>query len=215
MKYLKREKPISKAVCRSYKKALYVQSGRAPGESIYKEFHKRYNDLIFGRPVYTNAALNRHLIKNILPGIALYDAFIYSGLSKEDTLDSISCFYEIIYKKTGVAYRALGRIPFFFQLLRKMAKRSMSVTYPNEGWTTTWIENSDKIIAFDVSRCFYQDVLKKYEHEELLKCFCRIDDYVYEYMSQKVQWKRTATLGRCGSICDFRFIAKEAAHENK
>lgn len=204
----KRNTPASRILYHSYKRNLNKQFGKENGNAIYKFFVKKYEELFFNRTVFSNKVLNKHLIKNILPGIALYDALLYSGLSKKEALDSIGCFYKTMYQKTALIYRLLGRIPFFFLLLRKLTNRSMSVTYPKEGWTTVWIENSNKQIAFDVNKCFYQDILKSYEREELLKCFCQIDDDVYERISPRVKWKRTTTLGRCGSKCDFRFIKK-------
>lgn len=197
---------VSRSLCRSYKRNLTKQFGKEHGNAVYKLFIKIYEKLFIERRVYINIALNGHLLRNILPGIALYDALTLDNLSEKEVLDSIAIFYKTMYRKTAVAYRLLGKIPFFFHLLRKMAARSMSVTYPKEGWTTVWIENSNEQIAFDVSKCFFQDVLKTYEREELLKCFCQIDDDVYARISPQVEWKRTTTLGRCGSKCDFRFI---------
>lgn len=204
----KRNTPVSRILYHSYKRNLNKQFGKENGSTIYKFFFKKYEELFSNRTVFSNCILNKHLTKNILPAIALYDALLHRGLSKEEALDSIECFYKIVYKKTAFMYSLLGRIPFFFQLLRKLTTRSMSVTYPKEGWTTVWIENSNKQISFDVNKCFYQDILKSYEREELLKCFCQIDDDVYDRISPHVTWKRTTTLGRCGSKCDFRFIKK-------
>lgn len=202
----KRNTPVSRILYHSYKINLDKQFGKENGNAIYKLFIKRYEELFLNRAVFSNKVLNKHLTKNILPGIALYDALLHRGLSKERALASIGCFYKIMYQNTAFIYRLLGRIPFFFHLLRKLTTKSMSITYPKEGWTTVWIENSNEQISFDVSKCFYQDILKSYEREELLKCFCQIDDDVYERISPHVKWKRTTTLGRCGSKCDFRFI---------
>jgi len=204
----KRNIPVSKVSYHLYKKNLSRQLGKTCGNVIYESFIKKYGELFFNRTVFTNRALNWHLVKNILPVIALYDALVLCGSSKKEAIDYIGSFNKMMYQKTVIVYRIFGRMPFFFQILRNLAARSMSVTYPKEGWTTTWIENSPKRIAFDVSKCFYQVVLKEYEREELLKCFCQIDDDVYERLSPSVQWKRTTTLGRCGSVCDFRFNKK-------
>jgi len=173
---------------------------------------------MFGRyhkKEYMQAAINRHLARSILPGIALYEAFLSCGYTQQNALDLFRVFNRHLYAKTAVGYKALGRLPLFFELLRILSARSMSVTYPCDGWTTTWIENSPSRIAFDVSRCFYQDALRKYKCEELLPCFCQIDDEVYENISGRVKWQRTQTLGRNGKICGFRFIAEEKKHEVK
>lgn len=193
---------------KNFKRILNKQFGKRNGNAIHELFVKKHEELFFNRTVFSNDILNKHLTKNILPGVALYDALLHWGLSKQEALGSIECFYKIMYRKTTFIYRLLGRSPFFFQLLRKMTARSMSVTYPKDGWTTVWIENSNEQIAFDISKCFYQDILKIYECEELLKCFCQIDDDIYQGMSPQVEWKRTITLGRGGSKCNFQFIKK-------
>lgn len=204
----KRNTAVSKILYHSYKRKFIKQFGKENGNAIHRLFVEKYEELFFNRTMFSNNVLNKHLTKNIFPGIALYDTLLHQGLSKEEALDSIGCFYKIMYQNIAFVYRQLGKVPFFFQLLRKLTTRSMSVTYPKEGWTTVWIENSNEQIAFDVSKCFYQDILKCYEREELLKCFCQIDDDVYERISPRVIWKRTTTLGRCGSKCDFQFIRK-------
>jgi hypothetical protein len=71
MKDQKRKESVSKALYQSYRKALHIQFGKVNGDYIYEVFEKRFNELLFDRSVYTNAALNRHLTKNILPGITL------------------------------------------------------------------------------------------------------------------------------------------------
>lgn len=202
-------------VCHQYKKNLIIQLGKSQGTNVYDKFLIVYNKLYSNREIYENKALNRHLVRNILPGIALYEAFFNYSHTKQEAIDLFKIFNRILYAKTSIFYKCLGKFPMFFRLLRLLSARTMSVTYPCEGWTTKWIENSSSKIAFDVSRCFYKDTLEKYDREELLPCFCGIDDELYENISNHVKWQRTQTLGRGGKICDFRFIAKEEKYETK
>lgn len=189
----------------TFKSSIMKHYGKEQGNMLYSSFHLKYQHLLLNRSVYGNKSLNKHLVNNILPGIALFDALRDTGHSENEALDSMGQYYQFIYQKTVQIYKVVGRIPFFFLLLRKLTIINMTVTYPKEGWTTQWLENNKQQIAFDVTSCFYQTILKQYGHEMLLQCFCQIDDALYEGISPRVRWHRTTTLGRCGSKCDFRF----------
>lgn len=201
---------VSNALCRKYKSTLIEMMEPVEAEIVYPDFRARYESLFKARAIYANKVLNKHLTQNILPGIALYDALLNDGRSQTEAITMFERFNRIYYRKLTSAYRLLGKLPMFYSLLRIMTKKSMSVTYPCTGWTTTWLENSASAIAFDVSCCFYQNVLRSYQREELLKCFCQIDDEVYGNMSRNVIWARTKPLGRGDQVCDFQFIRERS-----
>lgn len=201
---------ISSSLCKKYESTLNEMMEAVEAEIVYLDFRARYESLFKVRTTYENKALNKHLTQNILPGIALYDALLSCGRSQTEAITMFERFNRIFYSKLTSAYRLLGKLPMFYSLLRILTKKSMSVTYPCAGWTTTWLENSASEIAFDVSCCFYQNVLRSYQREELLKCFCQIDDEVYGNMSRNVIWARTKTLGRGDQVCDFRFIREKS-----
>jgi len=201
---------VSNILCRKYKSALDEMMEPVEAEKVYSNFRTRYALLINARTIYENQALNKHLTQNILTGIALYEAFLSDDRSQMEAITMFERFNRIFYRKLTSEYQLLGKLPMFYSLLRILTKRSMSVTYPCAGWMTTWRENSASEIAFDVSCCFYQNVLRSYQREELLKCFCQIDDEVYGNMSRNVIWARTKTLGRGDQVCDFRFIRERS-----
>jgi hypothetical protein len=68
-----------------------------------------------------------------------------------------------------------------------------------------WIENSAELVAFDIHRCFYLDVLTAYDAPELTPLYCHLDDLLVENVSPYMRWARTQTLGRGGVCCDFRY----------
>jgi len=77
--------------------------------------------------------------------------------------------------------------------------------YPPEGWQTEWLQKDVDAVKFNMHRCFYMDTLSKYGAAELTPIFCNVDDVLYENMSPHVKWKRTQTIGRGASHCDFCF----------
>jgi hypothetical protein len=195
------------SLSRRYLHALLEILSHEEAHQVHDAFCEKLSALENSRSVYDNNVLNRHLTQNILPGIALYDAFQSTGCSQEEAIALFDRFNQILYRGTAALYRALGRLPGFFPLLRVLCKRSMSVTYPAAGWTTTWLENSSKRITFHVSRCFYHDILTQYDRAFLTRSFCRVDDEVYGNMSSKAVWARTKTIGRGDLICDFCFLS--------
>ena len=99
----------------------------------------------------------------------------------------------------------LGRLPFFYGLMRVLVKPMMRRTLPAAGWETEWVEISGNVLAFNMTRCFYLDVLEGYGVPELTALYCKMDDLIYEDVSPYVKWDRKRTLGRGDECCDFRY----------
>ena len=99
----------------------------------------------------------------------------------------------------------LGRLPFYLWLMRVLIKPVMRLNFPAEGWETEWVETSGDALAFNMHRCFYQDVLAGYGVPELTALYCKMDDLTYDGVSRYVRWARKRTLGRGDACCDFRF----------
>jgi hypothetical protein len=150
-------------------------------------------------------ALRQHLEENILPGVALYRAL----LADEDTRDRAEQLIEGAFRAWAESGRRsmarLGRLPFFYGLLRVLIRPVMRLNFPAPGWETEWVEVSGQALAFNMKRCFYLDVLEGYGVPELTRYYCAMDDLIYEGVSPHVRWARTKTLGRGDECCDFRF----------
>ena len=197
----------------AYQRAMHKLSG-VQKPALREAFHKNYSSLLGQRTHDITRILNWHLVRNILPGIALYQALEQEGRSKIEAILEMEQLYLVLYRNTARIYRVIGHVPGFFSLLRHLCSWSMKVTYPADGWGTIWIDNNPDWIAFDIYSCFYQEVLKEYGYEHILQCFCKIDDDMYRAMSPIVEWARTTTLGRGGTVCNFRYIKKRKTMES-
>jgi hypothetical protein len=189
-----------------FARALADDLGEAKAAEIVQAAGRRYDELYAQRTEYVNRALRQHLEESILPGIALYQAL----MDDPDTLQRAMALVERVCTDWAVPNRQrmerLGRLPFYYTLMRVVIKPMMRVNFPAEGWETEWVENSGEAVAFNMRRCFYLDVLDSYGVPELTTQYCRMDDLVYDGTSSKVQWARTKTLGRGDDCCDFRFV---------
>ncbi len=184
---------------------LIAEYGKESGLNIYNTVCLKYDELLKKRKPELNKALENHLIRGILPTLAIYEAFLSHGFKQREALDRIDILYRFSTRRQARLYTALGYLPFFFQILRKVIISVMKNHYPHEGWETIWIENSQDLIAFDIRRCFYLDLFESYGRKELTQCCCNVDDCLYQNMSKSVAWERIKTLGRGDELCNFRF----------
>jgi len=89
--------------------------------------------------------------------------------------------------------------------MRVVIKPFMRLNFPAEGWETEWVETSGDEISFNMTRCFYLDVLAEHGVPELTALYCKMDDLTYDDVSPQVKWDRKHTMGRGDDCCDFRF----------
>ena len=165
----------------------------------------RHAELYRDRTHYDHPALRQHLEDNILPGLALYRSLLDDGYDEADALPVVESLLaaDILRRRRPLAL--LGRLPFFFWLLRAVTPRFMARSFPPQGWQVEWRDEGRDVVAFDMKSCFYLDVLTAYGAPELTPVYCRLDDLIYEDLSSHVRWERTRTLGRGDDCCDFRF----------
>jgi hypothetical protein len=149
--------------------------------------------------------LARHLLYAILPAIAFYRVLPKQGYTKETAASFIR---ESVFEAAAPSakfFQAMGRIPFFYSLLRLICPAVMKSSFGKTGWQIEWKENNRRRISFDAHTCFYEKTLKKYNAMELLIIFCDVDDLTYGSIP-KITWGRTKTMGKGYGVCDFCFI---------
>ena len=189
-----------------FERALADDLDKAEAGEIVQAAGALYGDLYVERTRHTNRALRRHLEDSLLPGIALYRAL----LADPDTMERALPLFEAVMEAWGLSRRksmeTVGRLPIFYWLMRATVKMMTERDYPPEGWDIEWVEVSRDEIRFDISRCFYMDMLVAYDAPELARAYCRTDDLIYDGISPYARWERTRTLGRGDDCCDFRFV---------
>jgi len=148
--------------------------------------------------------LKNHLVQGILPGLAYYQLLREDGKSQESALEKIDQTFEVIFAGSIRSFQKLGKIPFFYTILRAYIKTAMR-EYPADGWEMDWQQVDSGAIRFKMNTCFYFNTLSAYGAPELTASFCRVDDLVYGGMSDQVLWQRTQTIARGAAYCDFCF----------
>jgi hypothetical protein len=198
----------------AWQRALAETHGQVRAGFLAGQVQARFKALYAARPRFAGAALQFHLDRNILPGLALYQVLREELEAGQDSVESsASALAEVdqlmeaalLASPFPVLIRLAGRLPWAFHLVRLANRLGMRLGYPPEGWITTWLEDSEQCVAFDITGCFYLDVLTDYGAPELTPSFCRMDDLLYGHLD-KARWGRTETLARGFPRCDFRFI---------
>jgi hypothetical protein len=175
------------------------------GDEKYKQVVARVQDLFAKHELPQHPALRRHLIEGILPGLAFYQVLRESGESQACALALIDRAFETLFSDNFARMKKLGRLRFVYPFLRIFIKPAMR-QYPPEGWKIAWLQNDGNAIRFDMQSCFYFDTLSRYGAPELTASFCRVDDLTYGDMSSHIQWRRSNTIARGATRCDFCFL---------
>ncbi len=157
----------------------------------------------------SNRMLRRHLTSSILPAIAVYRVLTDHGWERPKAMRLIRASVLEAARPMARAFQRMGKLPFFFLMLRRMCPLSMKSGFGEAGWTMDWKRNDRKVIAWNCTRCFYADVFQEYGVPELTPIFCESDDVVYGRIPG-VRWGRTRTIGRGAEFCDFVFYNVKA-----
>ena len=165
----------------------------------------RYDDLYAERKRYENGALAKHLVDSILPGIAFYQTLLEDPETQQRSMDLVEAAFGQWAASRRKALEPLARRSIFYWLMRFTTKFVTTRSYPDEGWEIEWLEVNGDVIAYNINRCFYLEVLLEYGVPELTAQYCRVDDLIYDGLSPHARWLRKRTLGRGDECCDFRF----------
>jgi hypothetical protein len=174
------------------------------GQKQYERVLNRYFDLYDKHSIPDNPVLKHHLVQGILPGLAYYQILREDGKSQESALEKTDQVFKEMYSGYAKSMQRLGRLPFFYSILRAYIKTAMK-EYPADGWEMEWQQVDGDAIRFKMKSCFYYSTLSAYGAPELTASFCRVDDLIYGSMSSQVLWQRTQTIARGAEYCDFCF----------
>lgn len=196
----------------TFQRALASTHGEVVAAVLAARAQERYNQLYAARPRFSHPALQGHLDLQILPGLALYEVLrenaVKQGLDTSTALKETGALIE----RMDVLARWLPLLryqPFAFAIFRRVGRLSLAL-FPAKGWDIQMVEDSPNRFAFNISRCFYVDVLTAYGAPELTQHFCQLDDVAYAALPPGITWERTTTLARGGSVCDFCWRASSA-----
>lgn len=77
--------------------------------------------------------LEKHLRQSILPAVAVYEVLLSAGFSKEIAFQVIRSSVLEAARPMSKIFQTVGRLPFFFLLLRKMCPLSVRMEFGDPG----------------------------------------------------------------------------------
>lgn len=151
----------------------------------------------------------RHLERQILPGIAIYET-LQTVMPKDEALQTVHSYVEQHAHSMKKVFLALMHIPELYRTVPGIfAKQTTKFFGAKAGFAARETYISDEIWKIDMIKCPYHDTCVKYGCPELCRCFCDSDDISYSGLHSKLYWHRTKTLGRGDELCDFCLRIKE------
>ena len=160
---------------------------------LQEKAENRYAKLL-AENTLIHPVLEKHLRQSILPAVAVYEVILSAGFSKEIAFQVIRSSVLEAARPMSKIFQTVGRLPFFFSLLRKMCPLSVRMEFGDPGWKMEWKRNDYIGIEWNCHECFYVDRLKYYGVPELVSIFCESDDVVYGNIPGVI-WGRTKTIG--------------------
>jgi len=195
----------------AWERALTERYGVQKGVILAAKVQAGYHDLFKQRPRFRNAALRMHLEARILPGIALYRVLLEESGDQEQAIAVLEGCFKAQVESAFIAQMAqtLDKMPGCFGAMRVANRLLLQYGFPEQGWKIKWVEDNRRCIAYDITGCFYLNILTQYGVPEITKQYCALDDLMYKDF-KTIAWERTETLGRGNSRCNFIFRSKAA-----
>lgn len=190
---------------------IMLEGRNAAGAILFiARVQARYEELMSQACRYRNKALRFHFEDNILPAVAAYSVLMMDGVPKDAALQTLDRLLEASLESQRRFYHFWARFPFFFGMLKLALKPMMKMQYSEKEWKVEWIDFTSDIVGLNCHACFYMNRLAEYGLAELTSHFCRLDDVLAAEAAPRIRLERTQTIGRGGSLCDFRYIRVKA-----
>jgi hypothetical protein len=183
----------------------WLRSADVDSPSLRRAAESAYRSHTGRVPWPGTRVLQAHLVFSVLPGAAMYTALQAQGASSaqaarlvEDALIAMAQPRRRVYAR--LVGTDLGR-RVFMRAVEMVSPR----LYPGPGWQATWRERSPQRVAFDFTRCYIVDMLRRLDATALAPAYCTPDDALYADLHPQLRWARSGTLATGAPVCDFCF----------
>ena len=185
--------------------ALEMRLGKDMADQVMKASDVKYLDLQ-NAYIHLPPAVKQHT-DLIFMNVAMY-LCICDHLPKEDAYqimeDATVKYSQPIGNLLDKATRLPGTPKLFMRIFQKLLETSFNT---EAGFVSKYHEKTASAISVDITACPYQKYFTLAGCPELCQIACLSDDACYGHM-KRVEFKRSQTLGRGGTCCDFRLRVK-------
>jgi hypothetical protein len=189
---------------------IWLRAAGVDGPPVRTGAVVQFDRLAKGVPWPEVPALRLHLALSVLPGAAVYHALREQGRSQDDAAGLVTDSLRAMARPRGRVIGGLSRSAWGRALFMRTASRSLRA-FPAPGWQATWVERGPGRVAFDMSRCFDLDMLRRLDAEPIAPAYCAVDDVLYGRLDPRLRFRRSTTLAKGGERCDFCFERSDIA----
>jgi len=184
---------------------IWLREGIVADPLLRQHSHASYDRLAGQVPWPVHPVLRLHLVFSVLPGAAFYTAMREQGWTEDAAADAVARTLTAMARPHRRLIQRLTRHESGRRLFMRVAAGGTPLAFPAPGWQTTWIDRSPTRVAFDMTRCFILDLLRRLEATAIAPAYCAVDNTLYDNLCPELCWARTGTLANGASHCDFRF----------
>lgn len=182
----------------------WLRAGDLTDPQVAQDVKTAYDRLADRVPWPTRTALQIHLAFSVLPGAALYTALLEHDRTTQTAAETVSAALTTMAAPHRRRVQLLTRYEPGRRLFMAVTRRSLWA-FPSPGWEATWVERSPRRVAFDMTRCFDLDMLRRLDAAAIAPAYCAVDDVLYADLCPQLKWERTGTLATGATHCDFCF----------
>lgn len=185
------------------KEDCLTEFGYEKGNEIYTHSNNILEDILKENDYIENKKIRKHLSTHLFPIISYYLTLEKFDFSKKE---SYKLSYKEIQKLGNLKKKRnkkLMKIPFFYHIIKLVAKWYINSKWPEEGWKTEWLKQDNDEIHFRFHDCVYFTLTKKYGCPEVCKLFCSEDTISHSGFYPKMIFERKKTIGLGDKYCDF------------
>lgn len=165
---------------------------------------RAYDTHLAALPWPQKRMLRVHLVLGVLPGAAMYTALQSQGASRAEAAQIVTDALVTMARPRRRVLRGLVASDLGRRVFMRVAAGSLR-GFPEPGWEATWRERSREQVAFDITRCFDLEMLRRLDAATIAPAYCAVDDALYAHLHPRLGWARSGTLATGASCCDFRF----------
>ena len=152
-------------------------------------------------------AVKAQTVHNLYPCLALYEGLQQAGVRQGDALRFLDRVWSLRAEPKASSIRKMLKIPGLYRLMPRIFRKvTLSQFGEAAGFQARFYDFGSKRCKFDMTKCLYCDLCRKYGCPELVPCFCHTDDVTSGHMHEKLLWNRTKTMGEGGDVCDFDLL---------
>ena len=149
--------------------------------------------------------------QNLYPCIALSEGLQQSGVKPQEALKFLDQVWSLRAIPKARSIQRMLKVPGLYKLMPGIFKKvTLSQFGEAAGFQAKFYDLGSSRCKFDMTKCLYCDLCRKYGCPELVPCFCHTDDVTSGHMHEKLLWNRTKTMGEGGDVCDFDLLITEA-----